>query len=78
MFKPEGLLNAFIVSLSKAFWFIIITTTWQYTTVAHTLILGNLMNFFLSINRFLNKSYHFLEPGGQIFVIIGVILILKD
>lgn len=36
------------------------------------------MNLFLSINRFLNQSYHFLEPGGQIFIIVGIILILKD
>ena len=67
-----------LVSLSKGFWFIIITTTFQYVTVAHTLILGNLMNLFLSINRFLNQRYHFLEPGGQIFIIVGIILILKD
>lgn len=76
--QVEKLKNAFYFSLAKAFWFVIITSTFQYVTVAHTQILGNLMNFFLSINRFMDSSYHFLEPGGQIFVIFGIFLILKD
>ena len=36
------------------------------------------MNFFLSINRFFSNSYHFLEPGGQIFILVGIFLIIKD
>jgi hypothetical protein len=76
--KIESLKNAFLVAFSKALWFVIIIASFKYTTVAHALILGSLMNFFLSINRFFSNSYHFLEPGGQIFTIFGIFLIMKD
>ena len=76
--KKESLKNAFLVAFSKSLWLIVITSSYDYTTVAHTLILGSLMNFFLSINRFFSNRYHFLEPGGQIFIIVGIFLIVKD
>lgn len=40
--------------------------------------MGSFSNFFLSIGRSCNKSSHDLEYGGQMFVVIGVILVLTD
>ena len=54
------------------------TTCFQYSSIAHILMLSSLMNFFLSINRFMNSNYHFLELGGQTFVIIAIAMIIKD
>lgn len=40
--------------------------------------MGSLSNFFLSLGRSWKKSSHDLEYGGQMFVVIGVILVLTD
>lgn len=78
IFNVHNLKNAYIVSLSKALWFVLLTTTFQFTPISHGLMLGMLMNFFLSLNRSINAQVHYLEPGGQIFVVVGILLILKD
>jgi hypothetical protein len=41
-------------------------------------VLGSLSNFFLSLNRSWNHSSHVLEPGGQLFVIVGLIFVMYD
>lgn len=41
-------------------------------------MMGSLTNFFLSLNRSANSSAHPLEPGGQIFVILGILFTISD
>lgn len=41
-------------------------------------MMGSLTNFFLSLSRSAGSSAHPLEPGGQIFVIIGILFTVSD
>jgi hypothetical protein len=74
----EGLRKVYISSIGTSIWFSIILTCFEWTYISHALVLGSLSNFFLSINRSINHSTHSLEPGGQIFVIVGIIFTLSD
>jgi hypothetical protein len=40
--------------------------------------LGNLVNFFLSLDRRARKAGHDLEIGGQVLVIVGIALVFQD
>jgi hypothetical protein len=76
--NSKNLKQAYLAALTKCFWLLMIPTAFQFVQISHALILGNLMNFFLSIHRDMNGSVHYLEPGGQIFVVIGIFMVIKD
>jgi hypothetical protein len=40
--------------------------------------MGSLSNFFLSLGRSWRGESHDFESGGQMFVILGVVLVLSD
>ena len=65
-------------SLSTCTWFLCILTIFDWTYVSHGLVLGGLSNFFLSINRATKGKSHELETGGQVLVILGIVLLFKD
>lgn len=50
----------------------------EWTFISHGLVLGALSNFFLSIHRKITKSNHEVEGGGQLLVILGIILVIYD
>lgn len=46
--------------------------------MSHSIVLGSLSNFFLSLGRSWRKSSHDLESGGQILVMGGLLLVIYD
>lgn len=46
--------------------------------MAHCITLSSLANYFLSIKRCYRGAFHFLEPGGIIFISLGVLLFFGD
>lgn len=46
--------------------------------MSHSIVMGSLSNFFLSIGRSWRGESHDFESGGQMFVILGVALVLSD
>lgn len=59
-------------------WFTMILSGFEWTSVSHSIVMGSLSNFFLSLGRSWRKSSHDLESGGQILVIGGVMLVIYD
>jgi hypothetical protein len=74
----EGLKKIFLSSIGTTIWFSIILSCFEWTYISHALVLGSLSNFFLSINRSMMGTNHELEPGGQMFVIAGVLFVIMD
>jgi hypothetical protein len=72
MIKP--VISAFATSL----WFTVILFGFEWTSVSHSIVMGSLSNFFLSLGRSWRRSSHDLESGGQMFVVIGIMLVLTD
>ena len=46
--------------------------------MSHSIVLGSLSNFFLSIGRSSRNSSHDLELGGQMLVVLGVAMVFID
>lgn len=78
IFSPTNIIKPYISSLASSLWFFFILSSFEWTYVAHGIVLGNLSNFFLSIGRSLNKNSHDLESGGQVLVVLGILLVLHD
>lgn len=78
IFDRKNIVKPYISSLSASLWFLFILSSFEWTFVSHGIVLGGLSNFFLSISRSFRKQSHHIESGGQILVIIGVVLALQD
>jgi TRAP-type mannitol/chloroaromatic compound transport system permease small subunit len=78
IFSKSNFIKPFASSLAASMWFTCILGGFEWTSVSHSLVLGSLSNFFLSLGRSWRKSSHDLESGGQILVIGGIILVVYD
>ena len=78
IFTIAHLKKAYISAFSTSFWFTIILSTFEWTYISHAMFLGSMANFFLSIGRTTRGNGHDLEPGGQLLILMGVILVLID
>lgn len=78
IFKPSNLIKPYASSLSSSLWFLMILSSFEWTFVSHGIVLGSISNFFLSIGRSFRKSSHDLESGGQMLVVLGVVLVMYD
>lgn len=78
IFNPSNMIKPLISSLATSLWFTTILFGFEWTSVSHSIVMGSLSNFFLSIGRSWRKSSHDLESGGQMFVVLGIVLVLTD
>lgn len=78
IFNFEHLYIAYLSSFATSFWFTIILTTFEWSFISHTMFLGALANYFLSIGRTMRGNGHDLEPGGQVLITIGILMVLID
>jgi hypothetical protein len=58
IFQPEHIIKPFISSLATSMWFTVILQGFEWTSVSHSIVMGSLSNFFLSIGRSLRRSSH--------------------
>ncbi len=65
-------------SFATSFYLTIICTCFQWTFISHAVFLGGLANYFLSIGRSMRGQGHNLEPGGQVLISIGILIVLID
>jgi hypothetical protein len=78
IFDFKHLQVAYLSSFATSFWFTIILTTFEWTFISHSLFLGALANYFLSMGRTMRGTSHGLEPGGQVLITIGIVMMLVD
>lgn len=58
---------------------IVVLTICEFTFITHVIILSSLENFYFSIFRVIyNEETHFLERGGQVLVVFGILLMFVD
>ncbi len=78
IFNPHNLIKPYMSSLSASLWFLCILTSFEWTYVSHGIVLGSLANFFLSIGRSLRGTSHDVQSGGQLLIVLGILLVLND
>lgn len=78
IFDRKNITKPYISSLSASLWFVFVLTSFEWTYVSHGIVLGGLSNFFLSISRSLRGQNHQIESGGQVLVILGILLVVQD
>ena len=80
----KNLKKLYISSLGSTIWFTLVLFSFGFTTVSHSILLGNLTNFFISMIRMWGrKNYKTslkieLEIIGQVLIIFGILLIFSD
>lgn len=74
----KNIRKPYISSLSTSLWFLFVLTSFEWTFVSHGVVLGALSNFFLSVGRTLRGQNHQFESGGQVLVVLGVLLVIQD
>lgn len=78
IFDRKNIIKPYISSLSASLFFLFILSSFEWTFVSHGIVLGSLSNFFLSIGRGFRNQTHSIESGGQVLVIMGVLLAVYD
>ena len=78
IFEPKHIKKIFILSFTGAFYVTTILTTIEWTYISHSMVLGALTNFFLSIERTFQKKNGGMEKGGQILIILGIVCVIYD
>jgi len=78
IFDRKNIIKPYISSLSASLFFLFILSSFEWTFVSHGIVLGGLSNFFLSIGRGFRNQAHSIESGGQVLVIMGVLLAIYD
>jgi hypothetical protein len=78
VFKPNHIKKIFLLSFTGAFWVSTILTDIEWTYISHSMVLGALTNFFLSIERTLKSTNGQLERGGQLMIVIGIVMVIYD
>lgn len=78
IFDPHVMIKPLISAFATSIWFSMILFGFEWTSISHSMVMGSLSNFFLSIGRSRRKSSHDLESGGQMFVVLGIALVLTD
>ena len=78
IFKSTNIIKPLASSLATSFWFTMVLFGFEWTSISHSIVLGSLSNFFLSMDRSRRKSSHDLELGGQMLVVLGVVLVIVD
>jgi len=78
IFDTTHFIKPLVSSLATSMWFTMILSGFEWTSVSHSIIMGSMSNFFLSLGRSWRKQSHELEAGGQILVLGGISLMLYD
>lgn len=80
IFNLRHMRKIFLSSLGSSLWFGFLLFSFDYTSVSHAILMGNLQNFFLSLWRIYFKRQKSLEIEvvGQVLILIGISLIISD
>ncbi|KAL4432768.1 hypothetical protein ABPG74_011589 [Tetrahymena malaccensis] len=77
--KSENLKKLFLSSFTQSTWFCFTLFCFEWTYVSHAIILGNLVNFYLFLQRVVRKDQiHYIEIFGGIITFLGVTFVLAD
>lgn len=74
----KNIIKPFISSLATTLFFLFILSSFEWTFVSHGIVLSSLSNFFLSIGRGFRSQTHSIESGGQVLVVLGLIIVVYD
>jgi len=58
IFDPHNLIKPLVSSFATSMWFTMILAGFEWTSVSHSIVMGSLSNFFLSIGRSVRHSSH--------------------
>lgn len=58
IFNVTNFIKPLVSSLATSMWFTMILAGFEWTSVSHSIVLGSLSNFFLSLGRSWRKSSH--------------------
>lgn len=78
IFEPKHIKKIFIASFTAAFFVTTILTTIEWTYISHSMVLGALTNFVLSIERTIRGQNDQMEKGGEILICFGIGFIIYD
>lgn len=78
VFDRHNMIKPLMSGVATSLWFTAIVFGFEWTSVSHSIVMGSLSNFFLSLGRSWRRQSHDFESGGQMFVILGVILVISD
>jgi len=58
IFNPQNLIKPLVSSFAVSMWFTMILFGFEWTSVSHSIVMGSMSNFFLSIGRSRRKASH--------------------